>query len=72
MRTLALPKEVKHRLLTTLREKLVKIGAKVGRIPGRMPILLPWSAIGRSDLGYPGLSAIRQSQTGIRDDGRYN
>ena len=30
MRTLALPKEeVEHRTLTTLREKLVKIGAKV-------------------------------------------
>ena len=31
MRTLALPEEVKHRSLTTLREKLVKIGAKVVR-----------------------------------------
>ncbi len=31
MRTLALPKEVEHWLLTTLREKLVKIGAKVVR-----------------------------------------
>mgnify|MGYP000303612465 FL=1 len=31
MRTLALPKEVEHRSLTTLREKLVKIGAKVVR-----------------------------------------
>ena len=29
MRTLALPTEVKHWSLTTLREKLVKIGAKV-------------------------------------------
>ncbi len=29
MRTLALPKEVGHWSLTTLREKLVKIGAKV-------------------------------------------
>ncbi len=29
MRTLALPKEVGHRSLTTLRETLVKIGAKV-------------------------------------------
>ena len=29
MRTLALPKEVAHWSLTTLREKLVKIGAKV-------------------------------------------
>ena len=31
MRTLALPKEVEHWSLTTLREKLVKIGAKVVR-----------------------------------------
>jgi len=29
MRTLALPKEVEHWSLITLREKLVKIGAKV-------------------------------------------
>ncbi len=29
MRTLALPKEVEHWSLTTLREKLVRIGAKV-------------------------------------------
>ena len=29
MRTLALPKEVEHWSLTTLREKLIKIGAKV-------------------------------------------
>ncbi len=29
LRTLALPKEVEHWSLTTLREKLVKIGAKV-------------------------------------------
>ncbi len=31
MRTLALPKEVEHWSLTTLRKKLVKIGAKVVR-----------------------------------------
>ena len=31
MRMLALPKEIEHWLLTTLREKLVKIGAKVVR-----------------------------------------
>ncbi len=31
MRMLALPKEVEHWSLTTLREKLVKIGAKVVR-----------------------------------------
>ena len=35
MRTLALPKEVEHWSLTTLREKLVKIGAKVVRRPVR-------------------------------------
>ena len=29
MRTLALPKEVEHWSLTTIREKLVKIGAKI-------------------------------------------
>ncbi len=29
MRTLALPQEVEHWSLTTLREKLVKIGAKI-------------------------------------------
>ena len=29
MRTLALPKELEHWSLTTLRERLVKIGAKV-------------------------------------------
>ena len=31
LRTLALPKEVEHWSLTTLREKLVKIGAKIVR-----------------------------------------
>ncbi len=31
MRTLALPKEVEHLSLTTLRQKRVKIGAKVVR-----------------------------------------
>ena len=31
MRTLAVPKEVEHWSLTTLREQLVKIGAKVVR-----------------------------------------
>jgi hypothetical protein len=29
LRQLALPREVKHRSLTTLREKLIKVGAKV-------------------------------------------
>ncbi len=32
MGTLALPKEVEHRSLTTLREKLVKVGAKIVRL----------------------------------------
>ena len=31
MQTMALPDEVKHGSLTTLREKLIKIGAKVVR-----------------------------------------
>jgi hypothetical protein len=31
LRTLALPEEVEHRSLTTLREKLVKIGARIVR-----------------------------------------
>ena len=31
MRTLSIPKEVEHWTPTTLREKLVKIGAKVAR-----------------------------------------
>ena len=31
MRTLALPQEVEHWSLTTLREKLVKIGARIER-----------------------------------------
>ena len=31
MRTLALPEEIRHWSLTTLREKLMKIGAKVVR-----------------------------------------
>jgi hypothetical protein len=31
MRTLALPKEVEHWSLATLREKLIKVGAKIVR-----------------------------------------
>ncbi len=31
MQTLALPKEVEHWSMTTLREKLIKIGAKIVR-----------------------------------------
>ncbi len=40
MRTLALPKELEHWSLTMLREKLVKIGAKVVR-HGRMGFGVP-------------------------------
>ncbi len=48
MRTLALPKEVEHWSLTTLREKLVKIGAKVV-IHGRyVTFLLAEVAVPRS------------------------
>ena len=38
MRTLALPKQIEHRCLTTLQEKLVKIGATVGS-HGRITII---------------------------------
>ena len=37
MRTLALPEEVEHWSLTTIREKLVKIGAKVVRMAAMSP-----------------------------------
>ncbi len=37
MRTLALPAEVEHWSLTTLREKLIKIGAKVVRHGAILP-----------------------------------
>jgi hypothetical protein len=48
MRTLALPEEVEHWSLTTLREKLVKIGARIVR-HGRYlvfqlaEVAVPWS-----------------------------
>ena len=48
MRTLALPKEVEHWSLTTLREKLVKIGAKVVRHGRYVTFQLAEVAIPRS------------------------
>ena len=48
MRTLALPKEVEHWSLTTLREKLVKIGAKVVRHGRYITFQLAEVAIPRS------------------------
>ncbi len=48
MRTLALPKEVEHWSLTTLREKLVKIGAKVARHGRYVRVQLAEVAVPRS------------------------
>ncbi len=48
MRTLALPKEVEHWSLTTFREKLVKIGAKVVRHGRYVTFQLAEVAIPRS------------------------
>ncbi len=48
MRTLALPKEVEHWSPTTLREKLVKIGAKVVRHGRYVTFQLAEVAIPRS------------------------
>ena len=48
LRTLALPKEVEHWSLTTLREKLVKIGAKVVRHGRYVTFQLAEVAIPRS------------------------
>ncbi len=54
MRTLALPKEVEHWSLTTLREKLVKIGAKVVRHGRYFTFQLAEVAVPRSlFLAYP-------------------
>jgi hypothetical protein len=47
MRTLALPNEVEHWSLTTLREKLVKIGAKVVRHGRYVTFQLPEVAVPR-------------------------
>jgi hypothetical protein len=46
MRTLVLPEEVEHWLLTTLREKLVKIGARIVR-HGRYVVFQPEAAVPR-------------------------
>ncbi len=48
MRTLALPREVEHWSLTTLREKLIKIGAKVVRHGRYITFQLAEVAIPRS------------------------
>ncbi len=48
MRTLALPEEVEHWSLTTLREKLVKIGAKVVRHGRYITFQLAEVAVSRS------------------------
>ncbi len=48
MRTLALPEEVEHWSLTTLREKLVKIGAKVVRHGRYVTFQLAEVAVSRS------------------------
>ncbi len=48
MRTLALPREVEHGSLTTLREKLIKIGAKVVRHGRYITFQLAEVAIPRS------------------------
>ena len=56
MRTLALPKEVEHWSLTTLRGKLVKIGAKVVRHGHRLSDA--WGAAG-DQVGATGQSLVR-------------
>lgn len=48
MRTLALPKEVEHWSLTTLREKLAKIGARIVRHLRSGARCRPRSALGRA------------------------
>lgn len=41
LRTLALPDEVKHLSLTTLRDRLVKIGARIAGTAARSPSRWP-------------------------------
>ena len=48
VRTLALPKEVEHWSLTTLRDKLIKIGAKVVRYGRYVTFQMSEVAIPRS------------------------
>lgn len=52
MRTLALPKEVEHWSLTTLRKKLVKIGAKVVSHGRYVTFQLAEVAVPRSLFGF--------------------
>ena len=51
MRTLALPKELEHYLLTTLREKLVNIGVKVASHGRYVTFQLAEVAVPRSCFG---------------------
>ena len=60
MRTLALPKEVEHWSLTTLREKLVKIGAKVVRHGRYVAFQLNCHGFG-CHLGNVGLASLQLS-----------
>ncbi|QDT73450.1 hypothetical protein I41_26390 [Lacipirellula limnantheis] len=48
LRRLALPRDVKHWSLTTLREKLIKIGAKVTRHAKYMTFQLAEEAVTRN------------------------
>jgi hypothetical protein len=48
LRTLALPQEVEHWLLTSLREELIKIGARVVRHGRYVVFQLPEVALPRS------------------------
>ncbi len=48
MRTLALPDEVSHWSLTTIRDKLIKIGAKVVRHGGYLTFQLAEVAVPRT------------------------
>ena len=74
MRTLALPKEVEHWSLTTLREKLFKIGAKVVSHGGYVTFQLAGFAARckgphRSPLrGSPGRPPLRRPDHQRRDD----
>ena len=51
LRTLALPRKVKHWTLTTLREKLIKIGAKVVHHAGYVVFQMAEVAVPRKLLG---------------------
>jgi hypothetical protein len=47
LRTLALPRKIEHWILTTLREKLIKIGTKVIRHAGHVTFQMAELAIPR-------------------------